>query len=114
MHYEMKLNAKPFDQIESGMKTIEMRVMKGERRNLQIGDTITFTHRDDPDRKINTEILALHRFKDFKELYLNLPMDKCGYTQAEAKNANWRDMLEYYTEDQIETYGVVGIELKLI
>ena len=114
MHYEMKLNAKPFDQIGSGMKTIEMRIDKGERRNLKIGDTITFTHRDDPNRKINAEIIALHVFRDFRELYQSLPMDKCGYTEAESRNADWCDMLEYYTEDQIDTYGVVGIELKLI
>lgn len=113
MHYEMKLNDRPFHQIESGMKTIEMRVDKGERKNLLVGDTITFMSRTD-GRTITTEILALHRFRNFKELYSTLSMDKCGYTQEEAETSDWRDMLEYYTEDEINLHGVVGIELKLI
>ena len=113
MHHEMKLNGKPFLQIESGMKTIEMRVDKGERKNLLVGDTITFRNRND-GRTITTEILALHRFKNFKELYSTLPMEKCGYTREEAPYADWHDMLEYYTEEEIDRYGVVGIEMKLI
>ena len=113
MHYEMKLNEKPFLQIESGFKSIEMRVDKGDRKNLRIGDTITFTNRAN-GRTINTEILALHRFRDFKELYSSLPMGRCGYSKEDAPTADWRDMLEYYTEDEINLHGVVGIELKLI
>ena len=113
MHYDMKLNEKPFLQIESGFKSIEMRVDKGDRKNLRIGDTITFTNRAN-GRTINTEILALHRFRDFKELYSCLPMERCGYSKEDAKNADWRDMLEYYTEEEINLHGVVGIELKLI
>ena len=109
----MKLNGKPFLQIESGFKSIEMRVDKGDRKNLRIGDTITFNNRTD-GRTINTEILALHRFRDFKELYASLPMEKCGYTPEDAKNADWRDMLEYYTEDEINLHGVVGIELEVL
>ena len=113
MHYDMKLNEKPFLQMESGFKTIEMRVDKGNRRNLLVGDTITFTNRKD-GRTIDAEILELHRFKDFKELYSSLPMDRCGYSKEDAKNADWRDMLKYYTKDEIDLYGVVGIELELI
>jgi ASC-1-like (ASCH) protein len=42
-----------------------------------------------------------------------LPLDKCGYTADELATASPDDMLEYYSKEQIEKYGVVGIEIEV-
>jgi len=40
-----------------------------------------------------------------------LPLEKCGYTSAELDIAHYTDMEQYYTKEQIEKYGALGIEL---
>jgi ASC-1-like (ASCH) protein len=42
MNHEMKLKPQPFVQIESGDKILEIRLYDQKRKNIQVGDTITF------------------------------------------------------------------------
>ena len=106
----MKLNDIPFEKIKSGTKTIELRLNDKKRQKIKIGDTICFNTKTD---KIAAKVKHLHVFKDFEELYVALPLDKCGYSPDEISTASPDDMLEYYTEKQIKKYGVVGIEIEV-
>ena len=56
----------------------------------------------------------LYVFKDFEDLYKNLSLLKCGYTDNNIDTANPGDMSKYYSSEQQEKYSVVGIEIKLI
>ena len=58
--------------------------------------------------------MKLHIFDSFKELYNNLPLLKCGYTEQELDTASADDMLAYYPKEKQDRYKVVGIELELI
>ena len=60
------------------------------------------------------EVVGLHVFKNFTELYENLPLLQCGYTPDDVDNAHPDDMLTYYSKEKQAQYGVVGIELKRI
>lgn len=44
-NHNMKLNEEPFDMMKSGIKDIEYRLNDEKRRQIQIGDTITFYKR---------------------------------------------------------------------
>ena len=57
-------------------------------------------------------VTALHRFRNFAELYAALPLDRCGYTPDEVASASPMDMNQYYSPEQQMQYGVVGIELQ--
>lgn len=107
----MKLNDVPFETIKNGTKTIELRLYDEKRRKIKIGDTICFKGKASTTKAI---VKALHIFRNFDELYAALPLDKCGYTADELATASPEDMLEYYTKEQIEKYGVVGIEIEVI
>jgi len=107
----MKLNNVPFETIKNGTKTIELRLYDEKRRKIKIGDTICFKGKASTIKAI---VKALHIFRNFDELYAALPLDKCGYTADELATASPEDMPEYYTKDQIEKYGVVGIEIEVI
>lgn len=48
-------------------------------------------------------------YKNFNELYNNHNKISIGYKENE--NANPDDMLMYYSKEDIEKYGVLGIEL---
>lgn len=110
MNHSMKLNDRPFEMIKSGKKTIELRLYDEKRRKVNIGDTILFKSGTE---KLTVTVKAIHIFCNFEELYAALPLDKCGYSAEELLTASPEDMLEYYSKEQIEKYGVVGIEIEI-
>ena len=114
MLHEMTLFPKPYASIASGQKTIELRLYDEKRQSIQIGDQIRFTNSEDASKSTLCEVVQLHIFKDFRELYENLPLLQCGYTPEDVDNAHPDDMLTYYSKEKQALYGVVGIELKLI
>ncbi len=52
MQHSMKLLPAPFEKIESGQKTIEIRLFDEKRQELQIGDTIEFSKLPDLNEKL--------------------------------------------------------------
>ena len=114
MKHTMKLNAQPFSMIESGAKTVELRLYDEKRKSISVGDHIKFVHADDPSRSLLCAVIKLHVFDSFDQLYKSLPLLKCGYTEADVKNASPADMEKYYPITKQALYGVVGIEIKLL
>ena len=106
--HEMRLNPAPFSMIRSGEKTIELRLYDEKRKRIAVGDTITFTETDTGEQ-MTVSVTALHVFPSFQELYRALPLSACGYTEAELASASPDDMLAYYSAEQQQKYGVVGI-----
>ena len=107
----MKLKNEPFMSIKNGLKTIEMRLFDEKRKQIKVGDTIEFTNIVSLE-KLKVKVIALHKFKNFEELYSHFNKTQLGYKQTE--NANPNDMNQYYTNDDIEKYSVLGIEIKTI
>ena len=111
MTHFMKLKNEPFMSIKNGLKTIEMRLFDDKRKQIKVGDTIEFTNIVSLE-KLKVKVIALHKFKNFEELYSHFNKTQLGYKQTE--NANPNDMNQYYTNDDIHKYGVLGIEIKTI
>ena len=114
MLHQMNLNPDPFTLIESGRKTIELRLYDKKRQQIGVGDTILFTCTDNPARTLTVMVTALHRFPDFAALYAALPLEQCGYLPEELATAHPDDMSLYYTAEQQACYGVVGIEIQVL
>ena len=110
--HSMKLNPAPFEMIKSGQKTIELRLFDEKRRQIAPGDTIVFTH-SETGETLRAAVVKLHRFDSFEALYESLPLLQCGYTEKDIHTAHPADMAQYYSAEQQEKYGVVGIELHL-
>ena len=97
--------------IKGRKKTIELRLYDKKRRIIKIGDTICFTAKAGT---LKASVKALHIFRNFEELYAALPLDNCGYISENVATASPEDMLEHYSKEQIEKYGVVGIEIEVV
>ncbi len=110
MIHKMNLNDKPFNSIKNGFKTIEMRLYDEKRRLINVGDIIEFTNRV-TNEKISAKVIKLHLFNNFEELYKQFDKFSLGYKENEIASAN--DMSIYYSKEEQEKYGVVGIEIKL-
>lgn len=111
MIHKMKLRDKPFKSIKAGTKTIELRLYDEKRKLLNVGDVIEFTNIDTKE-VIKVEILQLHRFNNFDDLYKHFNKISMGYEENEVANPS--DMEEYYSKEEQQEYGVVGIEIKLL
>ena len=114
MEHTMKLFPSPFERIQSGEKTIELRLYDEKRKRIQIGDDICFVNSDDPSQKLRAQVVNLFIYDSFDALYRALPLPECGYTEQTLATASPRDMDAYYTKEQQETYGVVGIQFQLL
>ena len=111
MKHEMRLNQNPFNKIKNGSKTIEIRLYDEKRRLIKVGDIIEFTSRE-TNEKLSVQVVKLHLFNNFEELYNKFDKILLGY--AENEEASSKDMSIYYSKEEQDKYGVVGIEIKLI
>ena len=110
MLHKMRLNDVPFEKINSGKKTIELRLNDEKRRKVQVGDFIEFSHIDKQEQKIQVRVTALHCFGSFKELFSELPKEKCGFAPDESVADDYMD--KYYPREEQEKYGALGIEFR--
>lgn len=109
--HQMRLNNKPFNSIKSGTKTIELRLYDEKRRLIKDNDEIEFINRD-TDEKLYVKVIKLHIYDNFFELYKYFDKISLGYNKNEVVNPS--DMNLYYSKEEQDKYGVVGIEIKKI
>ena len=109
MKHEMKLNNEPFECIKNGTKTIELRLNDEKRKLLTAGDYIEFTNRV-TNEKLLVEVIDLFKYNSFEELYKHFNKIEMGYSINE--EANPKDMENYYSKEEQEKYGVLGIKIK--
>ena len=109
LHY-MKLQQSPFEKIKNGTKTIELRLYDEKRQKLEIGDEIEFSIIDNPEITLRTKVIGLLRYKTFEELYQDFPPEVTG---SDSKD-DWKLMSKYYSREDEEQCGVLGIRIKVI
>ena len=107
--HKMNLYPDAFELIENGSKKVEMRLNDEKRQKLTIGDLVIFTNTETKE-EIIVEVIDLKTFKSFNELYSSYEKTAIGYKKDEVANPN--DMLNYYSQEQIDKYGALAIEIK--
>lgn len=111
MIHNMRLQEEPFDLIKQQKKTIELRLYDEKRSQIRPGDKIEFTNVITKEI-LCTKVIALHQYENFETLYQYFNKKELGYLENE--EANFKDMELYYSLEEQEKYGVVGIEIQLI
>ena len=112
--HEMKLRPAPFEKIKSGKKTVELRLYDEKRQQIEVGDAIRFVNTEDSREVLETVVENLFLFDSFAELYSRLPLTACGYAECELQTASPADMEAYYSKEEQNRYGVVGIQITLM
>ncbi len=112
MLHHMKLHPIPFYQMRKGEKTIELQLYDPKRQRIKVGDQIEFSNTQEKTEKLRVKVKALYPFASFSELYHVLPLAACGYTDVTKADPN--DMNQFYSVDEQQKYGVVGIEVELV
>jgi len=113
--HQMKLNASAFDRMKRGDKKREYRVNDEKRRNVKIGDIITFKKLTDLNEKLDMLVTDIHVYKDFKEAvtpYFNEDFsDRYNYINSLVESFYGKG---YYDKDEVERYGTVVFTLDKI
>ena len=112
--HRMRLEPESLASIESGQKTIELRLYDEKRRKIRVGDVIRFTSTVDETEILRVLVKELFVFPTFEELYQALPLTELGYTQETVLHASSVDMESYYSLERQKQYGVVGIRMELL
>ena len=114
MEHTMRLAKAPFDMMKSGEKTIELRLYDEKRRAVKEGDTIVFANSENGNETLCAKAVKIYVFDSFKTLYASLPLEKLGYSAEELSSASPDDMDIYYSKEEQEKHGVLGIEVELL
>lgn len=112
MKYIMKLNPKYFEYMKNGTKRTEIRLNDEKRKDIKIGDEIVFLKEPELEEEITTQIVNLIVKRNFKELIRNLDVSEYS-DKSESEEKFLKDLYSFYTKDQEEKYGVVGIQIKI-
>lgn len=110
MEHKMKLKDGPFKSIKSGSKVVELRLYDEKRSKIEVGDVIEFTNIIDGEI-LDVDVVSLYRYNSFEDLYKDFDKRSLGYKEDE--EASYRDMEEYYSKEEQDKYGVVGIGIRL-
>ncbi len=110
---KMKLQPRYFEYMKNGSKRIELRLYDEKRSKIKIGDKITFLKEPDLNESIVAEVINLHRFNSFLELFSNFDIDILADKEMTKKEL-LEELEVFYTKDKQKEYGVLGIEVKII
>ena len=113
MHH-MHLRQKPFDQMDRGRKTLELRLWDEKRRRIRPGDVIRFESRADDTDTLYALVREIRVFPSFAELYRALPLTEIGYAPEEAHAASASDMDRYYPPEEQARWGAAALRLELL
>lgn len=105
----LNLDNDPFQRIATGKKLLECRLYDEKRKLIQIGDIITFTNRVNTDEQISVKVIWLLLYPTFNQLFKDTHQQFFPqYTREELEDS----MLAYYSKEDEEKYGVVGIRIE--
>lgn len=111
--HKMKLYEEPFQQIQSGKKTVEVRLYDEKRRRLKQGDTIEFTKLPGEDEKLRVNIKKLYTYPTFREMFEDLPAEKLGIVDN-CIEINVKSIHNLYSPEREKEWGSLAIEIELI
>lgn len=112
MIHNMKLNTEPFNNIENGLKRIELRLFDEKRSKINLGDTIIFTDVLDKNRVLKTTVSGLLRYSTFEDLFKDIDFSLTGPCDSLEEKLN--SIYQIYTKESEEKYGVLAISVKVI
>ena len=112
MKYIMKLNPKYFEYMKNGTKRVEIRLNDEKRKDLKIGDEIIFQKEPELKEELYTQIVSLNIKRNFKELIEKIDVSEYS-DKSESEGKFLNDLHKFYTKEQEEKYGIVGIQIKI-
>ena len=109
MTHRMKLVDFAFNAIKNKEKDIELRLNDEKRQMINVGDIIEFVHID-TNEIIKVEVINLHKYSTFEELFSKFDHKRFGLNDNDEASI----MNNFYSREDQDKYGALGIEIRLI
>ncbi|MBR1802428.1 MAG: RNA-binding protein [Clostridia bacterium] len=87
MIHEMKLNEKPFNNIDKGIKKIELRLFDEKRAKINLNDYIVFKNIVDSTQTLKVKVVGLLRYNTFEDLFKDVDYNICGPANSFLKSS---------------------------
>jgi ASC-1-like (ASCH) protein len=114
MMYTMHLDENPYNRMQSGNKTIELRLNDEKRKALEVGDIIKFYNRSNKDEFLDTMVLSLYNYGDFKSFFEVYGLKPLGHPKEYTLDKVLANLQEIYPKEKEKKFGVLAIKIELI
>ena len=101
----MKLQSKYYNYIKSGTKRIELRLYDEKRKNINIGDIITFYKEPELVESFDSKVIGLLRYNSFSDLFKDFDIELLA-DKSMSKEELLNTLERFYTVDMQKKYGI--------
>lgn len=112
MIHDMKLNEKPFNNIDKGIKKIELRLYDDKRAKINLNDYIIFHKTTDSSQILKVKVTGLLRYNSFKDLFNFIDFNICG--PASNLSEKLDNIHKIYSIEEEKKYGILAIHIEKI
>jgi ASC-1-like (ASCH) protein len=104
-----------FDKIKNGSKIYEVRTNDMKRRNIKVGDTITFYNFSNIDETVTVLVVNRTRFDTFRQAYMSEKNIKLfGGDADDDSETMLRKIYRIYSKEEEIKYGIIVFKMELI
>lgn len=114
MKHIMRLHPQPFDMIINGTKTAECRLYDDKRRQIHIGDQITFLKRPTMIEYIDAIVDDLKVFKSFEQINSKIELSALGFDSSATSQDCIKCYRRFYSPEDEKKFGVLFIEFSIV
>ena len=109
--YQFKIYREVYEEMVSGRKKIEIRLLTEKTENIRIGDTIRFNVLDE-NLYIDVEVTNKHIYEDIDALWKD--KEACLNSSIYSNKQEFTILLnQIFGEDKVQNSKIVGIEFKI-
>ena len=112
MIHEMKLNEEPFNNIDKGIKKIELRLFDEKRAKINLNDYIVFKNIADSTQTLTVKVVGLLRYNTFEDLFKDVDYNICG--PANSLFEKLTNIHKIYSEEKKKKYGILAIHIEKV
>lgn len=112
MIHEMKLNEKPFNSINEGIKKIELRLYDEKRAKINLNDFIVFHKTTDLSQTLKVKVTGLLRYNSFEDLFKDVDFNISG--PANSLSEKLDNIHEIYSYEEEKKYGILAIHIEKV
>ena len=113
MEHRIKLQPEYYNYVLNWTKRIEIRLFDEKRQQIKIGDKIIILKEPDLNDFFLVKVVGLLRYNSFEDMFKDFDISILA-DKSMKKEELLGELERFYTKEQQEQYGVLGIRIELI
>lgn len=109
--HHMHVQENYYNQLKSGLKTVELRVNDEKRQSIKVGDTVIFKPQGFAQDALKMEVKNCIYAPSFDELLKQINEDALG---SVSKIEQLVALNKFYEPEEVKVYGVLGMYLEAL